>query len=390
MPQVKKIGCIGFGHRAASIFQTIREYNESIADCEDAPYLKLSAVMDIRPNVADDLKKSGYSDVHIYQTPEEMYEKEALDGMVIATRCSLHTDYALLNAKYGVPVLLEKPVCTHEEDADRLCTILEKMDDKTVVSFPLRSAPLAVRAREVVTSGVLGTISQVQACNNVAYGRCYYHGWYRDDHETGGLFLQKATHDLDLISFLLGEPDVKDLCAMASKRIFKGDHPAGLHCPDCPERATCPESDRNVATYGDRYEVSDGCCFAVDTGNQDSGTVLVNYENGMHAVYTQNFVARKAAGKRMVRIIGYNATLELEFYHNTVDVLYHNEGKCVHYDMPALHHSGGDRAMIEDFARVVNGAPSKTPLRYGIRSAILCMAAQRSSDNHTYEKIKQI
>jgi hypothetical protein len=32
----------------------------------------------------------------------------------------------------------------------------------------------------------------VQAINNVPYGSVYYHSWYRDPKETGGLFLQKA------------------------------------------------------------------------------------------------------------------------------------------------------------------------------------------------------
>ena len=41
---------------------------------------------------------------------------------------------------------------------------------------------------------------------------------------------------------------------------------------------------------------------------------MVQYADGMHAVYSQNFVARKAAGRRGVRIIGYNATVEFNFF----------------------------------------------------------------------------
>ena len=69
----------------------------------------------------------------------------------------------------------------------------------------------------------------------------YYHSWYRDPSETGGLFLQKATHDIDYIHFLTGERPVS-VCAKTAKLHFKGDRPAGLHCPDCPDYRTCPES----------------------------------------------------------------------------------------------------------------------------------------------------
>ena len=69
------------------------------------------------------------------------------------------------------------------------------------------------------------------------------------------------------------------------------------------------------------------CCFAVDTGNHDSGSIFVRYDTGLHAVYSQNFVARKGSGRRGVRIIGYNTTLEFEFNSQTMDIFYHNENK---------------------------------------------------------------
>ena len=60
-----------------------------------------------------------------------MLEKEALDGVCIGTRCSTHTHYALMVASKGIPMFLEKPVCTTYEDLDRLKQILH-MNDNTV------------------------------------------------------------------------------------------------------------------------------------------------------------------------------------------------------------------------------------------------------------------
>ena len=63
-----------------------------------------------------------------------------------------------------------------------------------MVSFPLRVSALCTTAREIIDSGVIGTVENVQAINNVPfYSGGYYHGWMRDDEETGGLWLQKAT-----------------------------------------------------------------------------------------------------------------------------------------------------------------------------------------------------
>ena len=389
MSKTYNIGVIGFGSRARALWSQSFSTHGNI---EGNDAFRLVAITDIMPKEDLDkhLERMNLTDVNLYRDPTEMFEKEKLDGVIIATRCSLHTQMALLAAKYGVPMLLEKPVCTNEEDLERLCTIVDKMDQKTIISFPLRNTPIAMRAREVVQSGILGTISQVQAINNAPYGRGYFHSWYRDDKETGGLFLQKATHDLDLIQFLLGEPRPVMVGATESKMVFKGDMPAGLKCGNCEKRETCPESDINVRSYGDKYGVSDGCCFAVDTGNHDSASIFVRYDTGLHAVYSQNFVARKGSARRGIRIIGYNATMEFEFNTQTLDIFYHNENKTEHFTTEFTHsgsHFGGDRFMIDGFAKMLGGAPSPAPLSLGIMSARLCLAAKRSAENDTFVKL---
>ena len=40
--------------------------------------------------------------------------------------------------------------------------------------------------------------------------------------------------------------------------------------------------------------------------------MIVRYESGMHAVYSQNFFARKKAARRGARLYGYLGTLEYD------------------------------------------------------------------------------
>ena len=389
MSKVYNIGIIGFGKRAKDIWsKSVTDYN-AVAENDKC---RLVAIVDLRPEdeLRSELEGCGAPEASIYRTPEEMYENEKLDGVIIGTRCSLHTKMALINANYGIPVLLEKPVATTDEDLLALEGIVDTMNEKTLVSFPLRVAPIAIKAKEIIDSGVLGKISQVQGINNVPYGRGYYHKWYRDDNETGGLFLQKSTHDLDLIQFILSEPKPVMVSATETKNIFVGDMPAGLKCADCQKRAECPERDLNVASYGDRYQIGEYCAFAVDTGNHDSASVIVQYADGMHAVYSQNFVARKAAGRRGLRIIGYNATLEFEFNSKCIDIFYHNENKNEHIDMTAASehsHGGGDLKMIDAYVKMLGGEKSPAPLSFGILSAKLCLAARKSAKENVFVKI---
>ena len=389
MAKIFNIGIVGFGKRSKDgLCKSMRNYGA----IEGNDGFKVVAIADIRPEeeLRAGLEEIGFGDARIYKTPEEMFENEKLDGVIIGTRCSLHTKMAVINAKYGVPMLLEKPVATSFEEIEQLRAICPEMDQKTVVSFPLRCSPLALKTKEIIDSGVLGKISQIQAINNVPYARCYYHEWYKDDKETGGLFLQKATHDLDLIQFLLNDT-MKPvmISATESKLIFKGDMPAGLRCRDCDKMDTCTESTKNVASYGEKTP-DDHCCFAVDTGNHDSASIMVQYENGLHAVYSQNFVARKGAGRRGVRIIGYNATIEFDFNTKCIDLFYHNEEKHEHIDMKeqcATSHGGGDLIMVKAFIDIMEGKKSTTPLSLGILSAYLCLCARKSAEENVFVRV---
>lgn len=371
-----KIGVIGYGGRIHGIVDKLI----ATGKCE------LTAIMDVRCNEIREELQEKHPDVRCYSDADEMLQNERLDGVAIGTRCYLHAHYAQVVAKYGVPMFLEKPVCIQAEDLKKLEGILH-MNDKTVVSFPLRLSKLVQTVKQELDSGKIGTISQVQAYNNVYYARGYYHKWYRDDSQTGGLFLQKATHDLDYINYLLGE-DVRPvrLCAMDAKVIFKGDKPAGLKCVDCAERETCTESDLNVAKSDGALIRGEYCCYAVDTGNQDSGTVLLQYNTGIHTVYTQNFVARKAAGKRGARFIGYKATLEFDFNTSQITIYHHLEDRVDHIKIdPKGSHSGGDFDLVDNFIDVMRGCDvSHSDLRSGIESARLCLMAEKSARTHMF------
>ena len=370
-----KLGIIGYGFRTATMLKEILRTGK----------VTVSAVCDVNYNTVEKYaKENGVEGFTYYTDANEMLQKEALDGVFVGTRCSLHTDFARLVASYGIPLFLEKPVATNRKDADRLKEILYH-SDKTVVSFPLRVTDIVLKVREIVESGRIGTLSQVQAYNNVPYGRVYYHDWYRDESETGGLFLQKSTHDFDYINSLLGSLAPVSVCAMESKMIFKGDKPAGVSCELCPEKDTCPEGPDNLRKM-DVDPTGNRCCFAVDTGNQDSGSAIVRYENGLHVVYTQNFVARAGAAKRGARLIGYLGTVEFDFPSAVITIYDHMTAKTETIDMSADKgvHFGGDRRLAESFIAVMQGEKSPSTLAEGILSVEMCLAAKESTAENRF------
>ena len=374
-----KIGVIGYGNRINDVISCLMKSGE----------VRVAAVAD---EYLDEEKKSfiernGHREVAYYKDARQMLE--SLDGVCIGTRCSSHTKYMLLCAEYGLPTFLEKPVCTTYEDLHRLKGIVG-MNDKVVVSFPLRYSRIVSAVKEIVDRGDIGKVQHVEAINNVPYARGYYHKWYRDEKETGGLFLQKATHDLDYVNYLVGDRFPVTVAAMESKQIFKGDKPEGMLCADCKEAEECPESPQNVKSYGDGYVIGPYCCFAKDTGNQDSGSVLVMYNDGMHVAYTQNFIVRQSGGRRGAILSGYNGTLEFDMYRGEIKVFHHTEDTVDTYNFSesGAHH-GGDDILAKNFIGVMKGTEaSHSTLNDGILSAELCLAATVAAKEKRFVEIE--
>jgi len=379
------IGIIGCGNRITVFWKTLKRMDHDNK-------MKLVAVTNPHKDTAvKRLEDKGIetAGINFYSDAEKMFETEKLDGVLIGTRCSSHAKYAQMTLSRNIPLFLEKPVVTTQEDLEMLEREGMHMNDKVVVSFPLRLAPVVQLAKEIIDSGRLGTVTQVQAFNNVPYGGVYYHGWYRDEDETGGLYLQKASHDLDYVNFLVGEKPV-ELCAMESKTVFRGEKPAGLYCKDCPEKNSCLEGPFYMDQIRHDNPMGEQCSFAKDTGNMDSGSVIVRYESGIHAAYTQNFVARKKAASRGARVIGYKATLEFDWYTDELKVFDHINDINTTYQigMKDVFHWGGDEKLALNFIGVVDGTEkSEANLYDGLLSAKLCLRANESTAESAFKKI---
>ncbi|WP_068777306.1 Gfo/Idh/MocA family protein [Paenibacillus sp. FJAT-26967] len=372
-----KLGVIGYGARIRHVIAEIIRQD---------PACRVTAIADIRmESIRRELSSSGPTDIRFYESPAAMLEAEELDGVLIGTRCSLHTVMALQVLARSLPLYLEKPVATTMEDLLRLKLAYESSRSPVVVSFPLRVTSIVSAVKEIIDSGRIGTVEHVQAVNNVPYGSVYYQNWYRDEAETGGLFLQKATHDFDYINYILGMRPTA-LCAMTSKQIFKGTKPAGLKCTVCSDNKTCPESTAFREDLPPEWEY---CCYAEDTGNEDSGSALIRYESGMHVAYSQNFFARREAAARGARFLGHKGTVEFDFYTRLVKVIMHHIPRVETIEIGAGEdHFGGDAYLARNFTEVMRGeAASAATLDEGITSALLCLKAKHSAETGTFQNI---
>ena len=388
-----RLAVIGLGHRATAMVRAMQAVD---------PGVNVGAVADPDREGARrrlDRVGSGHDGARVYSSADAMLEDAAdYDGVMIGTRCHLHTRMAIKVAAVGLPLFLEKPVAISREEIEALREAFRGREDEVVVSFPLRHTPLFAKALEVVESGRMGIINQIQAVNNVPYGGVYFGQWYRNYDQTGGLWLQKATHDFDCINLLAGSRPVS-VAAMESRRVYGGEKPHDLRCSACDETETCPESPQNIARRGDdggMYQDSDDrtdhwCAFSRGIENHDAGSALIMYDNGIHASYSQNLVSRRSAYRRGATVVGYEATLEFDLAPMEMRLIHHHSGEVeqIHVDTESDGHGGGDHILAESFLDLIAGrAKPNASLRDGLLSAAMCLAARESARTKTYQPVQ--
>ena len=376
---MKRVGVVGFGRRLQHMAKVVQRND---------PEVVVTAIVD----PASDARRAELPDVlgsaTTFSSIEQMLHSGNIDGVMVGTRCDLHTPVAVEVLASNLPLFLEKPVAIDWDQFHQLSEAFLASKSPTVVGFPLRVSPLCELAARIVRTGTLGTLAQVQAVNNVpAYSIGYYMGWMRDETQTGGLWMQKATHDFDYLLSLLADGELAGqptrVIAMESKQVFRGNRPAGLHCRDCDIRHECVESPYLPASVRSRQTGREAatlqCAFAVDTGNHDSASALIQFESGLHLNYTQNFVTRRGAASRGATVIGHDATLSFDWYRDELLVHHHHEARVERhsYGKGDEGHHGGDDELGRDFAKALSGRKSsRASLSIGLESARLCLRAR--------------
>lgn len=375
------VGIIGYGGRVSGMAKGLGMYS--------IPY-RIAAIADPR---AEEIKAANdpfLAETRFYNNADELLAAGGLDGVMVGTRCYMHTDMACKVAQYKLPLFLEKPVAITFEQVKKLHDAFAGYPAPTVVSFPLRLTVHVQTIKQMIEADTIGTVEHVVGFNDVPYGDVYFYEWYRNYEQVGGLFLQKATHDLDYIAYLLGQKP-RQLCAMHARRVYGGDKPHNLRCVDCEEFESCPESPFNL--FRERFQGSQVnmqskrmCLYSKDIRNEDIDNVIIEYENGVQVSYTQNVFARNAAGRRGARFYGYKGTIFFDWYENVIKVFKHQtpavETITFTGDMP---HFGGDRELCYDFIMAMrDGKPSRSPIEAGIESALTCLWARESAETRRF------
>jgi len=178
---------------------------------------------------------------------EGLLEKPAMgQAALIATQDALHAAPAIAAMRVGYHILLEKPIAVTKQDCESLIDVSEKTGRQLHVCHVLRYTKHMRLMREVIQSGVIGDVVDVDARENVSYwhmAHSYVRGNWGVKADSGPMILTKCVHDLDILPWLLGREPLQLSSSGGLMHFLPENAPDGApeRCTDgCPAADTCP------------------------------------------------------------------------------------------------------------------------------------------------------
>ena len=171
--------------------------------------MKVTAIADI-----DETKLYlAAEDLHIppegcFKKREEMLSKDKLaDVLIVATQDKQHIAHALAGLERGYDLILEKPVATTPEDCIAIRDAAKRLNRKVAVCYVLRYTTFYRTIKNIIYSGRIGEVVNVDAVENVGYwhqAHSFVRGNWSNCGRSSPMILQKSCHDMDILNFLIG------------------------------------------------------------------------------------------------------------------------------------------------------------------------------------------
>ena len=151
-----------------------------------------------------------YLDVSVYTSWRKMLEIEELDAIIVSTPPTFH--YEIIKGAFdsGLHVFVEKPFTVNLNEARELTSLFKGSGLINQVGYVNRFNDVFNSIHSLLNKGVIGEIIRFKSemfANTISEPDDGGSSWRSSTETGGGAVFELASHAIDLVNYLIGEPD---------------------------------------------------------------------------------------------------------------------------------------------------------------------------------------
>lgn len=198
-----RFGIVGLGNMGST-------YLHDMFECGRIKDGYVTAICDINPDkIAAAREKLQRDDVACFLNYEEMLGSGLVDAVMIETPHYIHPDIAIAALNRGIHVLCDKPAGVYTKQVREMNEVAERSEAVFGMMFNQRTTVTYAKMREMIAEGAIGKLQRVSWIITDWYRTQYYYdsgNWRATwDGEGGGVLINQCPHQIDLISWIVGE-----------------------------------------------------------------------------------------------------------------------------------------------------------------------------------------
>lgn len=144
-----------------------------------------------------------------YTDAQKLIDDPNVNAIYVATPPSTHAQYAIAAMRAGKPVYVEKPMAASYAECQEMVRVSEETGVPCFVAYYRRTLPYFQRVKQLIEEGALGEISTVHIQFAIPpyatdYSRDTLPWRVKKELAGAGYFYDLASHQLDLLDYLLG------------------------------------------------------------------------------------------------------------------------------------------------------------------------------------------
>ncbi len=357
------IGVIGCGLRARALVGQMLARSK---------HVKVTAVCDVSPKAAASAKEAFGNHATVHADYHDLVADPNVQWVMVGSWNCYHAEQVVAAFQAGKNVFCEKPLAVTVDDCLAMRDAWRTSKKAFFIGYTLRYSPMYRKVQELLTAGAIGRPISLEFNETLAFGHGgYIHAdWRRDSKLAGPHILEKCSHDVDLVNWMLGSLAVK-AASFGGCNFFT---PQYRHRVD--EIGLAPDGRRSYCEQrgvpGLDPPLADP--FGPDKDIVDNQVAILEYENSVRASFHTNLNA--ALPERRLYICGTEGAIRAGMAPNQIELcrIAWDATPEIVTTAASGKHGGGNTILTDSLlASMIHDAPPDTSMTDGVTSAITCL-----------------